>query len=103
MIKVKNSSVNIENLDPKLYVAYGAILFAYHMIGNKHNCVITSGNDSKHKANSLHYKNLAIDLRVWGLSDSERELVTKSLSECLGKDFDVIDEKDHIHIEYDPE
>lgn len=64
--------------------------------------VITSANDSKHSQNSLHYKNLAWDLRVWGLPDPQA--VVKELIAILNvkyDDYDVIFENDHIHIEWD--
>lgn len=68
---------------------------------------ITSANDSIHCANSLHYKNLAWDLRIWGLPDPQK--VADELRDILNiksNDYDVIygDPKhlDHIHVEYDP-
>lgn len=65
--------------------------------------VITSANDSKHSANSLHYKNLAWDLRVWGLPDvSAVAEELKGILNVKSNDYDVINEGDHIHVEYDP-
>jgi len=51
---------------------------------------------------SLHYADRAIDLRSGYLSNEARESVVLALKRELGKDFDVVDEGDHIHIEYDP-
>lgn len=65
--------------------------------------VITSANDSKHLPNSLHYSNMAWDFRVWGLPDPQA--VVRELNQMLNikhHDYDVIFEKDHIHIEFDP-
>lgn len=64
---------------------------------------ITSANDGKHMVGSYHYKNLAWDLRIWGLPDPQQ--VAAELSALLNiKDccYDVILEGDHIHVEYDP-
>ena len=47
---------------------------------------------------SLHYANLAIDIR----RPKGYALIRDQIKEHLGDDFDVISEKDHIHIEYDP-
>ena len=68
---------------------------------------ITSANDSKHRPNSYHFEDLAIDLRIRNLSEEE----LKKLIECLHdlgryipqnhEYYDVVLEKDHIHIEFD--
>ena len=68
---------------------------------------ITSANDSKHKHNSLHYKNRALDIRIWNIVDDDpdftkaKEWATRMQS-ALGEDYDVLFEDDHIHAEYDP-
>lgn len=69
--------------------------------------VITSGNDSIHSPNSLHYQDLAIDLRANNLNDAEANAIIAELRSDLGNDYDIIYENsgtanDHIHIEYDP-
>lgn len=64
--------------------------------------VITSANDGKHKENSLHYKNLALDIRTRHLEKDEIQIVLNYLRTKLGGDYDVILESDHIHVEYDP-
>ena len=63
--------------------------------------VITSANDGKHKDNSLHYKGLALDLRTWHIAGREGAVV-RELQRALGNDFDIVLEKDHIHLELDP-
>ena len=88
--------------------------------------VITSGNDGKHKENSLHYKNLAIDIRVKNQpgydysNDSNFEQTRividnwirramRWIGEYTGfspEEFDIVfgdsGHKNHIHAEYDP-
>lgn len=65
--------------------------------------VITSGTDGQHASGSLHYSGDALDLRRW---DADAKGVTNSVvSELiwyLGDDYDVILERDHIHVEFDP-
>jgi len=62
--------------------------------------VITSTFEANHSASSLHYANDAIDIRN---PKSNNATFLQLLSNSLGKDFDVVQEKDHIHIEYDPQ
>ena len=68
--------------------------------GTNYEVTITSGNDGMHMKNSLHYKNAAIDIRTCDMRMPR--YTTKMLQTNLGKDFDVIYEKNHIHIEYEP-
>lgn len=67
-----------------------------------YDCIITSGSDGKHSAHSKHYKNGAIDMRIRHIEDTEvLERIVEDLCE-LDRDFDVVLEKTHIHLEYDP-
>lgn len=67
--------------------------------GDDYIMTITSANDGKHTVNSLHYVGQAIDIRSRDMHDSDR--VCYFLRMSLGKHFDIINEMDHIHIEYD--
>jgi len=62
--------------------------------------VVTSVSDGKHKEGSLHYRGLAFDLRTWHIR--QPQTYANELRERLGKGWDVIVEKTHIHVEYDP-
>ncbi len=64
--------------------------------------VITSLLDGKHMEGSLHYKGLAVDIRTSNLSGQTRPIAAARLKSALGAEYDVILEKDHIHIEHDP-
>lgn len=64
--------------------------------------VVTSGLDGRHKKGSLHYAGLAVDLRSRYFVPSIRKKVTRELQRSLGGEFQVIREKHHIHVEYDP-
>ena len=64
-------------------------------------CVITSLNDSNHSHTSLHYAGAAADLRTRHLSMDANILVRK-IDMRLGRDYDVLFEGDHIHIEWQP-
>lgn len=59
--------------------------------------VCTSGNDGKHKPNSEHYKDRALDIRFWDLL----RVVADRIKAYLPPYYDVVVEKDHFHIEAD--
>ena len=61
--------------------------------------VITSGRDGKHMTGSKHYEGKAFDLRTWHVIDA----IAKQLRAYLGKDYDVVVESDHIHVEVNPD
>ena len=60
--------------------------------------VITSTYEGNHSEGSLHYCDEAVDIRSWQKARKVRDEIKRR----LGKDYDVIYESDHIHIEYDP-
>ena len=62
--------------------------------------VITSTYEGVHSASSLHYSNDAIDCR---LPTNNLVEIVREIKSTLGKDYDVVIEVDHLHIEYDPE
>lgn len=65
---------------------------------------VTSGNDSTHMKGSKHYDNEAFDIRTHNVLDG-REACTlwiNRMKESLGANYDVVLEKDHIHVEFDP-
>lgn len=62
---------------------------------------ITSAHDGVHMDGSLHYKDLAWDLRTRNLQPDKTEEIARMLRVDLGDDWDVIVEKDHLHCEYD--
>ncbi len=67
---------------------------------------ITSANDSIHHSESLHYLDLAYDIRIWNIIGdvkAEARAWAERMQVALGDDYDVLLEKDHIHIEWDPE
>lgn len=61
--------------------------------------VITSTYCGDHSPGSLHYSNDAYDCR---LPVNHPSIIFDRIRVKLGPDFDVVKEKDHYHIEYDP-
>jgi len=64
----------------------------------KEEMVITSTYEGSHSEGSLHYANLAVNIR----RKAEDETVYWKIKKYLFDDYDVILEADHIHIEYNP-
>lgn len=85
----------------------GPILRAMHLIEkimeSTGEYCITSVTDGKHGPNSLHYKGLAFDLRSRHLKEvANVNMIARDIRAELGRNYDVVVEKDHIHVEYDP-
>jgi len=64
--------------------------------------VITSAIDGVHSRTSLHYSGGAIDIRTRHLSEGQRRAVSSRIKLALSSEYDVVLEKDHIHIEFQP-
>ena len=65
------------------------------------NIIITSMNDGKHREGSFHYINLAVDIRIWNLPSFRTAENLTNLIRGLHENYDVILEKNHIHVEWD--
>lgn len=63
--------------------------------------VITSGLDSAHRAGSLHYYGLAFDTRIRYFSVKRIEEVVRNLRRKLPICYQLIQHKNHLHIEFD--
>lgn len=70
-------------------------------IANKE-IVITAILDGKHMTGSKHYEGNAFDIRTRIYTEDELKTLVSNLIDNLGKDYDVVNEGSHIHIEYDP-
>ena len=60
--------------------------------------VITSTYEGNHSEGSLHYADLAVDIR----REEDGQHVRDELRDKLGMNYDVVLESNHIHIEHDP-
>jgi hypothetical protein len=85
-----------------------SILTILHKVDEAHkevigrDAIITATLNGKHMKKSLHYSGNAIDLRTRDITKVKAEELTKKLKEKVGIGYDIIFEKDHIHLEYDP-
>jgi hypothetical protein len=96
-------------------VKVGAVLHGLHqqvcqaipMIANLYEAVtlrrmvITSGREGSHSSKSLHYYGRAIDIRTRDLSTEQIVELQSELKSMLGRNWDVIIEPSHMHIELD--
>ena len=91
------AGVDISRLRPEIRKKLNEIARRVWTI-EKEELVITSTYEGSHSEGSLHYADLAVDIR-WHKKGQE---VRDELRDKLGMDYDVCLEATHIHIEYDP-
>lgn len=121
---IKDNTVKIEGLEASMTPVFQALqsLTTFGVSGGFPLCifVITSGNDSdKHKKNSYHYKNRAVDISFidgktglpivgWegkGATYAKFEAMINAVKPPLvqvKQDFTVIHKDTHIHVQYSP-
>lgn len=98
-ILLKDDTIKLHNVTANAWTIVSAAARVWQRHGLL-SLTITSARDGAHIPSSFHYTGNAIDLRSRDLPDSigmAGELTTE-----LGPDYDVILEKDHIHVEYHP-
>lgn len=100
-MRLKDKSVNIENLDKRIADRLPDVdAITRQLCGCE--LVVTSGNDGRHKTGSLHYKDRAVDIRTWYIPKTKRQQYLWSLQYIFHERFfDIVDEGDHYHIELD--
>ena len=92
--------VRITGMRPEILLAAVAAMEVYKAAG--HDLTITACVDGKHTTGSLHYAGAAVDLRSRDLHPEDVQKVIARLKACLGDDFDVVLEVDHLHVEFQP-
>lgn len=99
MIKVKAT------VKPKSLVIMAACANVAEELGLS--ILVTSGNDSKHMTNSLHYKDQALDIRSKNFDNSSLKFTFMAkVLERLGKSYEGLLEdengpNEHFHFEFD--
>jgi hypothetical protein len=99
MLSLK-AGVRIAGMRPEILLAAVAAMEVYNTAG--HDLTITACVDRKHATGSLHYAGAAIDIRTRDLPPADVQKVLAQIKACVGDDFDVLLETDHIHIEFQP-
>lgn len=98
---LKDDTVRVKGISTELLFGLMVANDVYKNHGQE--LIITSLVDGKHSETSLHYDGDAADLRTYFFKDKkEIEQVAQELRERLGPDFDIVVEKDHIHMEFQP-
>ena len=100
--------VFVGNLKPETQLALQVAISVYAFYGKK--LTVTSANDGHHMHGSKHGIDQAFDTRIWEIKDNKKiffdkstltGIVTRSQKQ-LGEDYDVVQEPDHLHFEWDP-
>ncbi len=91
--------VSLAGLQPEALIGVDKCLDVFHSNGLK--MTLTSGRDGKHGKHSHHHKGLAWDIRIWDIRELIDEYVLAIQAE-LGEKYQVFNESDHIHCEFDP-
>jgi len=93
--------VKIAGVRSEIAIAINVAASVYFAYG--YDCIVTSVVDGKHSRGSLHYSGGAMDLRTRHLPNlATVKSISHDIREGLTDEFDIILEKDHIHIEFQP-
>lgn len=95
------SGVSLEKLTPQLTLAL--VMTQEVLDWYRSDLTVTSLDDGKHSTVTLHGKGRAFDFRIWDVHEAVREDMVVALRERLGREFDVVLEPDHCHVEWDPD
>lgn len=101
MLRVK-PGVFLTGLRPEIVLAIHTAEGVWSKYGADE-LVVTSVLDGTHKRKSEHRVGSAVDLRIHNLPGEVWRSVAEELQERLTQElYDIILERDHIHVEYDP-
>lgn len=89
-------------LSTKPEINYARSVVARVWRAHNYTVTVTSGYDGTHSAQSKHYQGLAEDYRTRDIPRQELYGMVADVRAILGRDYDVVIESDHLHIEYDP-
>lgn len=104
---MKDGVLTVKDNGTKRFTVQKPILRAFELINDimesSGEYCVTSLLDGVHGPNSLHYVGLAMDLRTRHLKDPELvNALARRLQDELGRMYQVIVERDHIHLEVSP-
>lgn len=95
------TGVKLRGLTPEMLLGIIVVEGAYADM--EYDTIITSACDGRHSRGSLHYVGLAVDFRTRHLKAGDASKVAGKIKDRLGLEYDVVLERDHVHLEYQPE
>lgn len=96
-MKIKDG-VSMSGVRPEIAIALQIVEPILNTYGQE--TVVTSCMEGRHKRASAHYSGRAVDLRIWDITNKDKCM--EYMQDALGRDYDVIMESNHIHLEFDP-
>jgi len=94
--------VKVAGIQPEIMCALMVAERVYFERGRPEGVTVTAVTDGKHMTGSKHYIGQAVDLRTFYFSVDVQHSIVTDLKIRLTDEFDVVLEKDHLHLEYDP-
>ena len=92
--------VEINGVKPEIALCLIVVDNIYRNFGFE--LVVTAVTDGTHSAGSLHYVGYAIDTRTRDFSAIQKATIADTIRVSLTSEFDVVEESDHFHIEFQP-
>ncbi|MFZ1991549.1 MAG: RHS repeat-associated core domain-containing protein, partial [Alphaproteobacteria bacterium] len=89
-----------EGLTENMTAIEGSVDRVFNDIARR-DATVTYTTNGTHSEGSLHYSGDAVDLRTRDLTPRQTAQTTRALRNDLGPNYDVINEGNHIHVEYD--
>jgi hypothetical protein len=100
-LKADGDDCRIAGLEPEALLGMIVLAETYRGLFGRR-ILWTECTGGEHKAGSLHYVGLAADFRTNDLTQEQQmSLFTDGRSD-LGGDFDLVNEGDHGHLEFQP-
>jgi hypothetical protein len=99
-IKSRGSRCKIRHLETASAVVLTVVEQVYQSRGKDPE--LTSHDDDPHGTSSRHWYGGGWDFGTRGLGNNDKQIISNELEARLGRDFDVVLEQDHIHIEWEP-
>lgn len=95
-------NVRLTGLRPEMLVGLTAVASCFAEL--ELDCIVTSALDGRHMNKSLHYAGQALDFRTRHVAPDDLPKLTNDVVRALGSaEFDVVGERDHLHVEFQPE
>lgn len=90
-------------VQPPLLRIFAGISNVAQTLDHPKSVCITSGIDGSHSTTSLHFQLCALDVRTRTFRTlADKRAFAEAVREELGKDYDVVLERTHLHVEFDP-